>query len=578
MVTTPIYNIPLPEPGGDEDAWAPILNDAVVALEAELKAVSDLVGGGGITQDEADARFVNLSGDTMTGDLNIANADPVLTLSKAASGNLARINGMVGNLARWSIDLGGALAESGANAGSNFNIWRYNDAGAAIDQPLSIMRATGQWRFGSSVGTAAVPNLTFATDENTGLARVAADTMILSTGGVERLRIANAALTSALPLTLPGPPTQPLHAVTKQHLDDELAKGALRGVGYLWGPTTQVAPLAGHINVFSINATEREMRISKTDADGYSRSAAFFLIGDTLTLSTSPTAFARYVVTAQPQEQADHWVVFATRTDTTGSQTPPPAETRVTLTGVLSGGTGIGITQDQADARYVNLTGDAMTGDLRIAKSVPAVILDSPTAANRPLVGRTNGLDRWQMFLGAGTETGANNGGGGFLLQSYTDAGAVLLTVLGANRTGEVSIGQGPLADVRLSIRTPGAAASESGAVLLNTNTGSDGDVDIRFQTAGGANRGRVRGRREAATNNGSLVLSSYIGNTEQVALTLQSDRRAVFGGDTLVVSTARTPGSATATGVTGSVCWDANYVYVCVAPNTWKRAALATW
>jgi hypothetical protein len=27
-----------------------------------------------------------------------------------------------------------------------------------------------------------------------------------------------------------------------------------------------------------------------------------------------------------------------------------------------------------------------------------------------------------------------------------------------------------------------------------------------------------------------------------------------------------------------GSVCWDANYVYVCVATNSWKRAALAAW
>lgn len=41
---------------------------------------------------------------------------------------------------------------------------------------------------------------------------------------------------------------------------------------------------------------------------------------------------------------------------------------------------------------------------------------------------------------------------------------------------------------------------------------------------------------------------------------------------------TPQTPSSAGATGVTGEIAVDANYVYVCTATNTWKRAALATW
>jgi hypothetical protein len=47
---------------------------------------------------------------------------------------------------------------------------------------------------------------------------------------------------------------------------------------------------------------------------------------------------------------------------------------------------------------------------------------------------------------------------------------------------------------------------------------------------------------------------------------------------DTVRVRTARTPASASATGDAGEICWDANYVYVCTATNTWKRAALSTW
>jgi len=38
------------------------------------------------------------------------------------------------------------------------------------------------------------------------------------------------------------------------------------------------------------------------------------------------------------------------------------------------------------------------------------------------------------------------------------------------------------------------------------------------------------------------------------------------------------TPSSSTATGVPGQISWDANYIYVCTAANTWKRAGLSTW
>jgi|TARA_R100000482_G_scaffold29829_1_gene9584 hypothetical protein len=48
--------------------------------------------------------------------------------------------------------------------------------------------------------------------------------------------------------------------------------------------------------------------------------------------------------------------------------------------------------------------------------------------------------------------------------------------------------------------------------------------------------------------------------------------------GDSIVIGTSRTPSSATDTGVQGEICWDANYIYVCTATNTWKRVALSTW
>jgi hypothetical protein len=38
------------------------------------------------------------------------------------------------------------------------------------------------------------------------------------------------------------------------------------------------------------------------------------------------------------------------------------------------------------------------------------------------------------------------------------------------------------------------------------------------------------------------------------------------------------TPSSASATGTAGEIAWDADYIYICTATNTWKRVAIGTW
>jgi len=45
-----------------------------------------------------------------------------------------------------------------------------------------------------------------------------------------------------------------------------------------------------------------------------------------------------------------------------------------------------------------------------------------------------------------------------------------------------------------------------------------------------------------------------------------------------LRISTSNPPASATATGASGMIRWDADYIYVCTATDTWKRVAIATW
>lgn len=50
------------------------------------------------------------------------------------------------------------------------------------------------------------------------------------------------------------------------------------------------------------------------------------------------------------------------------------------------------------------------------------------------------------------------------------------------------------------------------------------------------------------------------------------------FFGQKLRIQNSKTPASGTAIGNSGDICWDNNYIYVCVAPNTWKRSFISTW
>ena len=43
-------------------------------------------------------------------------------------------------------------------------------------------------------------------------------------------------------------------------------------------------------------------------------------------------------------------------------------------------------------------------------------------------------------------------------------------------------------------------------------------------------------------------------------------------------VRNSLTPQSAGALGAAGQICWDANYLYICVATDTWRRIPHDTW
>ena len=68
------------------------------------------------------------------------------------------------------------------------------------------------------------------------------------------------------------------------------------------------------------------------------------------------------------------------------------------------------------------------------------------------------------------------------------------------------------------------------------------------------------------------LVLRDPSGNASVRTVTLSTLSA------NLVISNTGIPAASSSNGVAGSIKYDSNYVYICLANNTWKRAALSSW
>jgi hypothetical protein len=100
-------------------------------------------------------------------------------------------------------------------------------------------------------------------------------------------------------------------------------------------------------------------------------------------------------------------------------------------------------------------------------------------------------------------------------------------------------------------------------AVLVNSTTARSFFGVINFgPTAGIADTGISRvGAGSVGVGDGTA------GNT-----------RGTLAAGTIVEAISYAPSSSNAAGVTGQIAWDANYIFICTAPNTWKRAATSSW
>jgi hypothetical protein len=140
---------------------------------------------------------------------------------------------------------------------------------------------------------------------------------------------------------------------------------------------------------------------------------------------------------------------------------------------------------------------------------------------------------------------------------AYRESGRMLFGVDGSVATGIVP-------GAFFLFTTDAAGVSRERFTLLPTITSVNQDQqDVNF---------RVKG----VTDDALLFVNA---NTERVGIGTNAPASKLdVASDSIRIQTAKTPTTSGATGTQGQIAWDASYVYVCTATNTWKRAALATW
>jgi hypothetical protein len=183
------------------------------------------------------------------------------------------------------------------------------------------------------------------------------------------------------------------------------------------------------------------------------------------------------------------------------------------------------------------------------------------------------------QYNNAGALTGATtftftSGTNTLAVGNITTTGAVAATgnVSGANLvtggiaqiTGNVNAGNG----VFTFGGTFSTNANLSGNLNLNGTSSS-----INFKGQDGANTVVLQAPSGIVDTIIGWNLPNTQGNVGEY-LTVNAD--AEMEWKTVVRTTA--PGTAGATGQAGQIAFDSSYVYICIATNTWKRAAISTW
>jgi hypothetical protein len=184
----------------------------------------------------------------------------------------------------------------------------------------------------------------------------------------------------------------------------------------------------------------------------------------------------------------------------------------------------ISLKSDTGTAFYVSGSGDTfVSGNLQMHTMQPMIEFTSSHAAS------------------SNAQIGINNAGN-ILVQNNTQNQHI---VFKANDQGSIKEG------LRLDGAVPEVVVNQTAESLTNF-------------------------RVESANNTHMLFVD---GDADKIGI--DTDAPAVkldINDNAIRIRTSSTPSSAGDFGTQGEIRWDANYIYICVATDTWKRVAISTW
>lgn len=214
------------------------------------------------------------------------------------------------------------------------------------------------------------------------------------------------------------------------------------------------------------------------------------------------------------------------------------------------------------------------------------------------------------------------------MVEESTDEDKIRFVTAGMQRvmieeSGQVGIGtENPSAKLHLAsastddllfLETTEDSNAASPVIKLKRNSGSPADADylgqLKFQGENNADQNvtyaKITGKIGSVTDgqeqgiiefanmkNGSsgitarlrhdslqLVNSTNLTVDGSIGIGTTSPTEALdIDSDSIRLRQSKTPSSSSDTGKAGQIAYDSNYIYVCVATNTWKRVELSTW
>lgn len=178
-----------------------------VAFTAQTQAAIDAAIAAAEGLDES--KFVDVAGDTMTGDLLFNKDGPAIRFNNIGA-TATVIDSSHNSSLRWRLVLGDTVAETGGNAGFDFALLAATDAGAPAATP--ILKGTRSTNLLTVAGDPTAP-LGIATKQYT------------DAGSGTKVNKAGDTMTG--PLVLPGDPASGLQAATKAYVDAKVASGSV---------------------------------------------------------------------------------------------------------------------------------------------------------------------------------------------------------------------------------------------------------------------------------------------------------------------------------------------------------------